>query len=60
MRFSQKKRLGWFEVPKWTGSLGPDLLIRFKRFRQQCELLLGRPLKSRNMAEVQICITVAR
>ena len=33
----------------WTP--GPDLLTRFKRFRQKCELLLDGPLKSRDSTQ---------
>ena len=35
-----------FEVPKMDWTPGPDLVARFKRFRQKCELLLDRPLKA--------------
>ena len=43
-----------FEPPKidWTSS-GPDLELRFKRFRQKCEMLLDGPLKQRT--EEQKC-----
>ena len=37
-----------FEVPKMDWTPGPDLLTRFKRFRQKCELLLDGPLKARD------------
>ena len=37
-----------FEVSKLDWIPGPDLLTRFKRFSQKCELLLDGPLKSRD------------
>ena len=40
-----------FEVPKMDWTPGPDLLTRFKRFRQKCELLLDGPLKSRDSTQ---------
>ena len=36
-----------FESPKIDWTPGPDLLQRFKRFRQKCELLFDGPLKAR-------------
>ena len=36
-----------FEPPKMDWTTGPDLITRFKRFRQKCELLFEGPLKSR-------------
>ena len=41
-------KLVGFEVPKMDLTPGSDLLTRFKRFRQKCELLLDGPLKSRD------------
>ena len=40
-----------FEVPKMDWTPGPDLLTKFKRFRQKCELLLDGPLKSRDSTQ---------
>lgn len=36
-----------FEVPKIDWTQGPDLVQRFRRFKQKCELLFEGPLKPR-------------